>query len=507
MDRYFETKKKFFTSGMTTASGEQVTTDAVRERIRAMIDDEDAEHPLSDEKISATLKSEGFPVARRTVAKYRSELGIPGTSERRAAGRSGLARAAKGVALACLLSAWGLPAGADTVPAWRNAVDACAAEEAMRAYTSDVVRCEWAGENPGVSGLMPANIPFQFAVAGDADVTNRVQRILRDTADAIRPEVRNGLARLGLLNSTLQWMVRLCRPGVTNEATYLSVRAHPAVFAESDFDAEKLKAVASRFTGAAVPLPVRLTVGYADEMAPLGRATPAVDYPDFMPEETFNHPFGCAFVVRAPERRRKIRISADTYPVGGMASNFIWRTTGSGRLYPWSSAFRDEPRAGHADFVFNTTAGGVRWDVLVFAQLPNGMIGPPSIVSIYNPPLMQRKYVKGRLQSISYVGKAPRFLPYDIDPIWTPHEWKDEYTLDRKGRIVSFTRTFPGKLEEQTISAVGELVESMSPSGFPLSARKVEYFESPETGRLEYRPVGPEIKYRLGTSPYRRSGE
>ena len=88
-DKYASTPKgtvelrKFFTSGMTTATGEQVTTDSVRARIREMISAEDPAHPLSDEKISATLKSEGFPVARRTVAKYRAELGIPGTSDRR----------------------------------------------------------------------------------------------------------------------------------------------------------------------------------------------------------------------------------------------------------------------------------------------------------------------------------------------------------------------------------------------------------------------------------------
>jgi len=88
-DKYASTPKgtvelrKFFTSGITTDSGEQVTKDALRERLAAIIAEEDKAHPLSDDKLSEMLKKEGFPVARRTVAKYRAILGIPGTSERR----------------------------------------------------------------------------------------------------------------------------------------------------------------------------------------------------------------------------------------------------------------------------------------------------------------------------------------------------------------------------------------------------------------------------------------
>ncbi len=406
----------------------------------------------------------------------------------------------------CTFAHAGGTAWADTVPAWRNTVDAKAAEETMRAYTSSVIRCEWAGENPNVERFIPANMAFQFAVAGDSDVTNRVRKVLEEAAGALVPSVRSGLERLGLLNSTLQWMVRICRPGITNEAQYLSARAHPAVFRESDFDAAKLKALAKRLTGANIPLPVRINIDYVDSMAPLGKAQPGLDYPDVLPEQTFELPFGSAFVIRAPERRRKIRMSAQTYPISGMASNFIWRTTGWGRFHPWSAAFRDEPRFGHADFVYDTTIGRDRWDVMVFARMPNGMIGPPSIVSFYRPPFMQRKYEGKKLRSITYIGKS-RNVPYDIGPIWIPHEWKDDYNLDSKGRILSFVRTFPGRFDEDTFSAIGELVESMSSSGFPTLTRKVEYFVSPQTGRLEYKAVGDEIRYRSGASPSRRSGE
>ena len=75
--------RRFFVQGVKTDSGETVARDGVLDRLRAMVDAEDKAHPLSDEKLSERLKGEGFPVARRTVAKYRTLAGIPGTSARR----------------------------------------------------------------------------------------------------------------------------------------------------------------------------------------------------------------------------------------------------------------------------------------------------------------------------------------------------------------------------------------------------------------------------------------
>ena len=76
--------RRFFIQGVKTESGETVARDGVLDRLRTMVDAEDKTHPLSDERLSEMLKGEGFPVARRTVAKYRTMLGIAGTSDRRA---------------------------------------------------------------------------------------------------------------------------------------------------------------------------------------------------------------------------------------------------------------------------------------------------------------------------------------------------------------------------------------------------------------------------------------
>ena len=75
--------RRFFVQGVRTDSGETVARDGVIDRLKAFVEAEDKAHPLSDERLSELLKGEGFPVARRTVAKYRTLAGIPGTSARR----------------------------------------------------------------------------------------------------------------------------------------------------------------------------------------------------------------------------------------------------------------------------------------------------------------------------------------------------------------------------------------------------------------------------------------
>ncbi|TCK05369.1 RNA polymerase factor sigma-54 [Phorcysia thermohydrogeniphila] len=60
-----------------------ISTESVKERIKQIIENEDKKKPLSDSKIAEILKKEGIKIARRTVAKYREEMGIPSAFERR----------------------------------------------------------------------------------------------------------------------------------------------------------------------------------------------------------------------------------------------------------------------------------------------------------------------------------------------------------------------------------------------------------------------------------------
>ncbi len=74
----------FFLRARTNAEGEALEHKEIKEKIQQLIDAEDKRKPLSDQKIVELLTKENLNISRRTVAKYRSEMGILSTSERRA---------------------------------------------------------------------------------------------------------------------------------------------------------------------------------------------------------------------------------------------------------------------------------------------------------------------------------------------------------------------------------------------------------------------------------------
>lgn len=75
--------RDLFTTGVTSGGEEDVSRNAVKDRIKTMVEKEDKEKPLSDERLANMLGEEGIQVSRRTVAKYRMELGIGSASQRR----------------------------------------------------------------------------------------------------------------------------------------------------------------------------------------------------------------------------------------------------------------------------------------------------------------------------------------------------------------------------------------------------------------------------------------
>ena len=74
----------FFSGGFQSGEGEEVSAHSIRKMIRDFVDAENPARPLSDSKLSEMLAEHGFEVARRTVAKYREELGIPSSQLRKA---------------------------------------------------------------------------------------------------------------------------------------------------------------------------------------------------------------------------------------------------------------------------------------------------------------------------------------------------------------------------------------------------------------------------------------
>lgn len=75
--------KRFFSGGTVTDSGEMVSQQAVKDKLRLIVENEDKAAPLSDDQLVEALGREGVHIARRTVTKYRKALGIESSSRRR----------------------------------------------------------------------------------------------------------------------------------------------------------------------------------------------------------------------------------------------------------------------------------------------------------------------------------------------------------------------------------------------------------------------------------------
>ncbi|MEM7382427.1 MAG: RNA polymerase sigma-54 factor, partial [Bacteroidota bacterium] len=69
--------KEYFSESMKNEQGEDVSTREIKKILETVIKDEEKRKPLTDDKLAALLKEKGYPIARRTVAKYREQLGIP----------------------------------------------------------------------------------------------------------------------------------------------------------------------------------------------------------------------------------------------------------------------------------------------------------------------------------------------------------------------------------------------------------------------------------------------
>ena len=75
--------RRFFSEGMLNEDGEEVSTRILKLRIKKMIEEEDTKKPLTDDQIAKILSKEGVKLSRRTVAKYRDQMQIPGSRERK----------------------------------------------------------------------------------------------------------------------------------------------------------------------------------------------------------------------------------------------------------------------------------------------------------------------------------------------------------------------------------------------------------------------------------------
>ena len=76
--------RRFFTEGMLNEDGEEISTRIIKLKIKKLIEEEDSHNPITDDQVVKILAKDGIRLSRRTVAKYRDQMQIPGSRERRA---------------------------------------------------------------------------------------------------------------------------------------------------------------------------------------------------------------------------------------------------------------------------------------------------------------------------------------------------------------------------------------------------------------------------------------
>lgn len=75
--------KEFFSESMKNDQGDDVSTLEIKKILQDIIEEEDKRKPLPDDQLAEMLKDKGYPIARRTIAKYREQLDIPVARMRR----------------------------------------------------------------------------------------------------------------------------------------------------------------------------------------------------------------------------------------------------------------------------------------------------------------------------------------------------------------------------------------------------------------------------------------
>jgi len=75
--------KYFFSSGLSNTGGSMVSAESIKKTLQEIVEKEDSQKPLNDQQIADILRRQGIKISRRTVAKYRDELGIPPVRKRK----------------------------------------------------------------------------------------------------------------------------------------------------------------------------------------------------------------------------------------------------------------------------------------------------------------------------------------------------------------------------------------------------------------------------------------
>ncbi|MBA3325660.1 MAG: hypothetical protein H0T41_10525, partial [Rhodobacteraceae bacterium] len=375
------------------------------------------------------------------------------------------------------------PDGAGPMRLWQTA-------SANHVYVHPAHR-DYGGRN---GDLFPANTPYLIVSRGSSGSDKPFLEALALTFAAFRPDAKAAMAAAGMVNSTVQMVLRRSLRDVTSREIYFSGAAHPAAFDGWQVNPARMVSLANSIKADALPAEARIRV--VEET--LGAE--GVDYFGAgLSERLFDTPQAVARVWRSSAGRRRMILSAeDSRDANGRPLNFEWRL-----LQGDPAKVKIEPLDGgararvtldwHDPFRISEENDQLtsRVDIGVFAN--NGVHdSAPAILSWAFPAHETRRYAPGpdgapRIASIDYAdaGKAATYA----DPLIYPRAaWRDAYRYAADGRPLGWTRHRPSgdaadAYATDAYSPEGaRVIEAAAADGTPLQVAPVAYTLRPGPG-------------------------
>ncbi len=207
--------------------------------------------------------------------------------------------------------------------------------------------------------------PYWFATKGKSWSDRPCLTALLAAYGAMSPAVRAEAVKRGLLAPTMQMLVRRSLKGVASDEDYLSPKAHPTAFDTSRIEVARLRKAAAALKADSIP-PVASILNVAS-------AGTSSEPPPGRPETTYITPCACAFVLRAPDERRRYAVR-----VSGGAEYAFAQVHGAQDA---AKVAMVAPDVARIDLDRTKITVSNRVDVAVFARNPGTGWGAPSFIS------------------------------------------------------------------------------------------------------------------------------
>lgn len=342
----------------------------------------------------------------------------------------------------------------------------------------------------GYGDVLPSNSPYILVSQGSSGSDKPFVRAALFTLAAFRPDVKELLAKRGLLMPTVQMIFRMSNSHLESESEYLTGKAHPTAFQHDWVNPRKMAEMAHAMRADEVPPMVRLKV--VDEDLPLqGR-----DYFEGRPrsEALADTPCVIARVFRGSQHERRIVVSAEeSYDTNDRPLEFHWVVLRGDperiRIVPKNA--RKSVVEIHVPYHAQTPT---RWepkipssrvDIGVFVH--NGVYySAPGFVTYYSLTNEKRQYYDdGRVQQIDYAADQV------FDARLTDGKpWRDVYEYSPAKELTGWTRHYTdGRTQQYTPE--GLLILERNARGMPFRTAKVEYHGKPD--RRGVMVIEPEV--------------